>query len=107
MRSNKNEPPTQAHKIIQMGKKKWPNNSLCIFMGSKMSTPKLTKEQAIILMGYTGIVLADFNDFHKDVEQRLGRPVFNVAFGSEEFMKKLKPYYEADFFAILPEGMRE
>jgi hypothetical protein len=72
-----------------------------------MSPPKLTKEQAVILMGYTGIVLCDFNDFHKDVEERLGRPVFDVMFGSEEFMEKLKPYYEADFFALLPEGVKK
>ena len=37
---------------------------------------RLTKEQAIILTGFTGISMVDeFAIFHKDVEKRLNRPV--------------------------------
>ena len=37
---------------------------------------RLTKEQAIILTGFTGIPMVDeFAIFHEDVEKRLNRPV--------------------------------
>jgi hypothetical protein len=64
---------------------------------------KLTKEQGIILTGYTGLMLCKFSDFHKDVEKRLGCPVFTHQFGDKAFAESLKSVYKDDFMAILPE----
>lgn len=36
---------------------------------------RLDKEQAIIITGYTGKLCCNFDDFHKDIERRLNRPV--------------------------------
>lgn len=64
---------------------------------------KLTKEQGIILTGFTGFTCCEFNDFHGDVERRLEFPVFTHQFGNAEFAAKLKELYREDFIAMMPE----
>jgi hypothetical protein len=44
---------------------------------------KLTKEQAIVITGYTGITACNFGDFHGDVERRLGHPIFTHQFDNK------------------------
>lgn len=63
---------------------------------------KITKEQGIILTGYTGIMCCRFSDFHKDVEERLGRPVYTHELGSAETWGKIKSFYHDDFMSMLP-----
>ena len=62
---------------------------------------KLTKEQAIIITGYTGITACNFGDFHGDVEKRLGHPVWTHQFGDKEFMEKIQELYRADFMEMV------
>lgn len=59
---------------------------------------QLTKEQAIIITGYTGITACDFADFHRDVETRLGRPIFTHEFPS--MSDRIKDLYKEDFLAM-------
>ena len=62
----------------------------------------LDQEQAIILTGFTGIMCcASFADFHGDVENRIGRPVWTHEFASKEFSEKVKELYREDFMAML------
>ena len=62
----------------------------------------LTKEQAIVLTGFTGIMmLKDFSKFHEDVEKRLGRPVFTHEF--VDCAKEIKEAYRADFEKLVSE----
>ena len=57
---------------------------------------QLTKEQAIILTGFTGIAMVqNTSDFHEDVERRLGRPVFTHEFADRH--GEIKEAYRADF----------
>ena len=63
-------------------------------------TEKLTKDQAVIISGFTGILCGEFSDFHADVEKRLGRGVQTFEFGFKEFMAEVKKLYEADFIKI-------
>ena len=63
--------------------------------------PKLTKEQAIIITGFTGIASCAFGDFQMDVEKRLGESVWTHQFGDKEFVEKVKELYRADFLAML------
>lgn len=60
----------------------------------------LTKEQAIIISGYTGVTACNFTFLHEDVEKRLNRPVFNHEFGNEEFANKVKELYREDYIKI-------
>ncbi len=64
---------------------------------------KLTEDQAIILTGFTGILCCkNFSTFHKDVEQRLGRPVWTHEFA--DMRERLKELYRNDFLALIPES---
>ena len=65
---------------------------------------KLTKEQAVIISGYTGIACCNFRHIHEDIEKRLGRPVYTHELGSEEIMNKIKDLYEDDFINLCYEG---
>ena len=61
---------------------------------------KLTKEQAVIITGFTGFTACRFSDFHEDVEKRIGHPVFTHQFGDKEFSTKVKALYRDDFISI-------
>lgn len=65
-----------------------------------MDIQKLTKEQAVIITGFTGILCGSFSDFHADVEKRLGRGVQTFEMGMKSFMTEIKKLYEADFIEI-------
>ena len=65
-----------------------------------MDIQKLTKEQAVIITGFTGILCGSFSDFHADVEKRLGRSVQTFEMGMKSFMTDIKKLYEADFIEI-------
>ena len=65
-----------------------------------MDIQKLTKEQAVIISGFTGILCGEFSDFHADVERRLGRGVQTFEFGFKEFATEVKKLYEADFIEM-------
>ena len=61
---------------------------------------KFTKEQAIVISGYTGIMACRFGDFQEDVQKRMGRPVWTHQFGDKEFVDKVKELYRDDFIAM-------
>ena len=65
-----------------------------------MDIQKLTKDQAVVISGFTGILCGEFSDFHADVEKRLGHSVQTFEFGSKEFAAEVKKLYEADFIKI-------
>ena len=57
---------------------------------------RLTKEQAIILTGFTGIPMVDeFAIFHEDVEKRLNRPVLTHEIPT--LADEIKQLYSDDF----------
>ena len=63
---------------------------------------KLTKEQAIVITGFTGVMACQsFSDFHGDVEKHLGRPVFTHQFANEELTEEIKEAYRADFIDMV------
>lgn len=60
----------------------------------------LAKYQAIVITGYTGIMMCDFSSFHADVESRFGRPVWTREFGNKEFMKEVEEMYKGEFLDL-------
>lgn len=62
---------------------------------------KLTKEQAIVITGFTGVMACSFSDFHEDVEKRLGRPVYTHEFANKELTNLVKEIYTDDFMAMV------
>lgn len=65
---------------------------------------KLTKEQGIILTGFTGKLCCNFSDFHEDVEKKLRRPVFTHELADQELWEKIKEMYREEFMKIVPKG---
>ncbi len=63
---------------------------------------RLTKEQAIILTGFTGVLCCKFGDFHEDVEKKLGEPITTLGFGLRA--KEIKELYREDFLKIIPDA---
>ena len=61
---------------------------------------KLTKEQAIVVMGYTNHTTLDFSLFHEDVEKRLGRPVWTHEFANQDFSNLVQNLYKEDFISM-------
>lgn len=66
----------------------------------ELTLTPLTKEQAIIISGFTGITCCNFGLLHEDVEKRLGEPVMTHQFGDKDFSDKIKELYREDFLAI-------
>jgi hypothetical protein len=64
---------------------------------------RLTEQQAIVIMGFTGITTIPFSKFHEDAEKRLGRPIFTHEFGNQQFFEdSIKAAYSEDFFGLCP-----
>ena len=59
---------------------------------------KLTKQQCIILTGFTGILHGDVGDFMKDASDRIGYSIFTHQFPS--LVKEIKELYREDFLKI-------
>jgi len=52
---------------------------------------RLTKDQALIISVYTGVLLCDnFSDLHEYIEKLAGRPVFTHEMGNTKLMDELK-----------------
>lgn len=59
---------------------------------------KFTKEQAIIVSAYTGVMACNFSDMHGEVEKRLGRPVFTHEFPA--LSEKIRELFREDFISM-------
>jgi hypothetical protein len=63
----------------------------------------MTKQEKLIMTAYTGILMIDFDEFHKFVQEKLNRPVWTHEFASDEFMTNLKEIVKEDFLKICTE----
>lgn len=63
---------------------------------------KLTKEQAVVISAFTGVLACDFGDMHEYIEKKLGRPVFTHEMASEKVMEEIKAATKQDFLSLIP-----
>jgi len=61
----------------------------------------ITKQEALAIMAYTGVVCVPFDAFHEYAERVLGRPIFTHEFASEKTMEELKEKTKRDFLAMV------
>lgn len=61
---------------------------------------KLTKEQAAIIVAYTGYAAGPFGDIQEYAERKLGRSIFTHEFASPDLAEELKDAAKADFVSI-------
>lgn len=60
----------------------------------------MTKREAAIVSAYTGILIGDFSEMHKIVEEVMERPVFTHEMGTYEVAKMIKEKARPHFLAI-------
>lgn len=63
----------------------------------------MTKQEKIIVSAYTGILMCDFDDMHKYIEEKMGRPVFTHQLADEKFVEKIKEAVKPDFLELCNE----
>ena len=57
----------------------------------------MTKRECAIVSAYTGILCGDFNEFHKYIEELLGRPVWTHELANKDLWAKIKKLSKEDF----------
>lgn len=60
----------------------------------------MTKYEKIVVSAYTGILMCDFSDLHKYIEDKLERPVLTHELGCESIQTEIKEKCKEDFLAI-------
>lgn len=61
---------------------------------------KLTKEQANIITGFTGVSAGNFGDFQIAAEKKLGRVLFTHEFALHSVWEEIKEAFKDDFIAM-------
>ena len=61
---------------------------------------QLTKEQALVITGFTGFTACNFGDFQEEVDKRLGYPTWTHQYADREFMEKVRELFREDFLKL-------
>lgn len=64
----------------------------------------MTKQEKIIVSAYTGVLMCSFEDMHKYIEEKLGRPVWTHELASDAVESEIKAAVKPDFIALCAEG---
>lgn len=57
----------------------------------------MTKRECAIVSAYTGIMCGDFDEFHKYIEELLGRPVWTHELANKDLWQNIKELSKEDF----------
>lgn len=60
----------------------------------------MTKQEKLIVSAYTGILMADWDEFHKFAEELLGRPIYTLEFDKEEVVEEIVDKVRDDFMKL-------
>ncbi len=60
----------------------------------------MTKQEKIIVSAFTGVLMCDFSDVHKYIEEKLERPVWTHELASERVWDEIKEKTIEDFLEI-------
>ncbi len=60
----------------------------------------MNKKEAAILSAYTGILIGEFHEMHKYIEDIMDGPVMTHQLGDKEFVAKVKDAAYLDFLDI-------
>ena len=69
-------------------------------MSEDSVVPRLTEEQAAIMMAFTGISCGPFELFYKYAQEKLDRPVKTTELTTKELMAEIKEASREDFLSI-------
>lgn len=60
----------------------------------------MTKREAAIVSAYTGVLIGDFNDFHKYINDIMGRKIFIHELSDSATWDEIKEKSQRDFMNI-------
>ena len=60
----------------------------------------MTYDECVIVSAYTGVLMCDFDDLHRAVEECLCRPVWTHEFGKDEVIEEIRKAFYKDFIAL-------
>jgi len=60
----------------------------------------MNKREAAIITAHSGMFMGDFGEFHKYVEEIMGRPVFTHEMGVKEIAEEIKQLSKDDFIKL-------
>lgn len=60
----------------------------------------MTKEERIIVSAYTGFLMCDFDDMHKYIEEKLGRPVWTHELADPKVLEEIREKIKPEFLAL-------
>jgi len=63
----------------------------------------ITKQEKVVVSAYTGVLMRDFSDVHKYIEEKLGRPVWTHEIVSYNVQEEIKRATKPDFLALCGE----
>jgi hypothetical protein len=63
---------------------------------------KLEVNQAVAISAFTGVLCCEFSDFHRAIEERLGRPIFTHELGDKAVSEEIKEGFRKDFISMVP-----
>jgi len=63
----------------------------------------MNKKEAAIVTGYTGMLLGDFNEAHKYMQQKIGRPLYTHELANKSVIDEIRNACEKDFINITVE----
>ena len=60
----------------------------------------MTKQEKLIVSAYTGILMTDWDEFHKFAEELLGRSIYTHEFDKEEVVEEIVDKVRDDFMKL-------
>jgi hypothetical protein len=60
----------------------------------------MTKREAAVVAAYTGVLIGEFSEMHKYVEEIMDRPVFTHEMGNKEIAQEIKDKSKEDFISL-------
>lgn len=64
----------------------------------------MTYKEAVIISAYTGFLMCDFDDMHKYIEEKLGRPVWTHELGYKEIQEEIRQKCKSEFLELCKEA---
>lgn len=61
---------------------------------------RFDETEKIVVSAYAGVLMCDFSDVHKYIEEKLERPVFSHEFAGKRIWEEIRIKTRADFLAI-------
>lgn len=60
----------------------------------------MTKQEKIIVSAYTGVLMCDFSDVHRYIEEKLGYPVWTHELANESVWDLIREKTSEDFMKL-------